>query len=120
MNKKLLVVLIALGIAWSRPLFSHHSHAMFDHTKEKTITGTVTTFSYRNPHVFLYLGVKEGDQVVNYAVEMSNIQNTIRSGIKQSTFKFGDTVTVTMNPLRDGSPGGNFTSITAADGKVYK
>jgi hypothetical protein len=51
---------------------------------------------------------------------MSNIQNTIRAGIKSSTFKVGDTVTVTMNPLRDGSPGGNFTSITAADGKVYK
>ena len=105
----------------SLPALSHHSHAMFDHTIEKTITGAVTNFSYRNPHVFLYVDVKgENGQVVNWAVEMSNIQNTIRSGIRQSTFKAGDAVTVTLNPLRDGRLGGNFTSITAADGKRYR
>lgn len=116
------LLLAAAAIAgWSYPALSHHSHAMFDHTIEKTITGTVTNFSYRNPHVFLYVDVKgENGQVVNWAIEMSNIQNTIRSGIRQATFKIGDTVIVTMNPLRDNRPGGNFTAITAADGKVYK
>jgi hypothetical protein len=105
----------------SRAALSHHSHAMFDHTIEKTITGTVTNFSYRNPHVFLYVDVKGDDgKMVNWAVEMSNIQNTVRSGIRQSTFKVGEVITVTMNPLRDGRPGGNFTAITGADGKTYK
>jgi len=37
---------------------AHHSHAMFDMTKDVSITGTVTNYSYRNPHVFLYLDVK--------------------------------------------------------------
>jgi uncharacterized protein DUF6152 len=122
MSKSVYAVLIAAAIAgFSYPALSHHSHAMFDPTVEKTITGTVTNFSFRNPHVFLYLDVKGQDgQVVSWAVEMSNIQNTLRSGIQQSTFKVGDTVTVTMNPLRDGRPGGNFTTITAADGKVYR
>jgi hypothetical protein len=100
---------------------AHHSHAMFDHTVEKTITGAVTNFSFRNPHVFLYVDVKGPDgQIVNWAVEMSNIPNTQRSGIKQSTFKAGDVITITLNPLRDGRPGGNFTSITASDGKTYR
>jgi hypothetical protein len=122
MGKSFYVVLLAAAIAGvSSPALSHHSHAMFDHTVEKTITGTVTNFSFRNPHVFLYLDVKgEDGQVVKWAVEMSNIQNTVRSGIRQSTFKAGDVVTVTLNPLRDGRPGGNFTSITAADGKIYR
>jgi Family of unknown function (DUF6152) len=122
MSKSVRAVLIAAVIAgFSYPALSHHSHAMFDPTVEKTITGTVTNFSFRNPHVFLYLDVKGQDgQVVSWAVEMSNIQNTLRSGIHQSTFKVGDTVTVTMNPLRDGRSGGNFTAITAADGKVYR
>ena len=115
------MLLVAAVVGLSQPVASHHSHAMFDHTIEKTITGTVTNFSFRNPHVFLYVDVKGEDaQVVNWAVEMSNIQNTLRSGIRQSTFKVGDVITVTMNPLRDGRPGGNFTAITAADGKVYR
>jgi hypothetical protein len=115
------MLLVAAVVGLSQPVTSHHSHAMFDHTIEKTITGTVTNFSFRNPHVFLYVDVKGEDaQLVNWAVEMSNIQNTLRSGIRQSTFKVGDVVTVTMNPLRDGRPGGNFTVITAADGKVYR
>ena len=122
MSKKIVAILFAAGFAVSsQTMLSHHSHAMFDHTMEKTITGSVTNFSYRNPHVFLYVAVKsDNGQAVTWAVEMSNIQNTIRSGIKQSTFKVGDVVTVTMNPLRDGNAGGNFTSITGADGKVYK
>ncbi|MBI4474790.1 MAG: hypothetical protein HY646_19115 [Acidobacteria bacterium] len=122
MRKPVYAMLIAAAIAGlSFPALAHHSHAMFDHTVEKTITGTVANFSFRNPHVFLYIDVKgENGQVVSWAVEMSNIQNTLRSGIRQSTFKTGDVVTVTLNPLRDGRPGGNFTVIAAADGKLYR
>jgi hypothetical protein len=122
MKKSVVAILFTAAMTfWSVPVRAHHSHAMFDHAIEKTITGTVTSFSFRNPHVFLYLDVKgERGQVVNWAVEMSNLQNTLRSGIRASTFKAGDVVTVTLNPLRDGRPGGNFTSITAADGKVYR
>jgi hypothetical protein len=29
-------------------------------------------------------------------------------------------VTVRINPLKDGRFGGNYTSVTAADGKVYE
>ena len=36
----LLVGTIVFGIAV--PALSHHSHAMFDHTREVSVTGTVT------------------------------------------------------------------------------
>ncbi len=115
----LAAALLLPGTAVSGP--PHHSHAMFDHTVEVTVTGTVTHFSFRNPHVFLYLDVEgEDGQVVSWAVEMSNIGNTIRRGIGGSTFKPGDVVTVTLNPLNNGEPGGNYTSITTADGKTYQ
>jgi len=29
-------------------------------------------------------------------------------------------VTVKLNPLKNGRPGGNYTSVTAADGKIYQ
>jgi hypothetical protein len=115
----LLAGAMTLGIAW--PALSHHSHAMFDHGKEVTVTGTVTEFVFRNPHVFLYVDVKgENGDVVNYWVEMSNLPNMIRRGIGQTTFKPGDTVTVHLHPLRDGRPGGSYVTIVAPDGKKYE
>ena len=117
------IALMAAGLALGSagPAGAHHSHAMFDMTTEVSITGTVTNYSYRNPHVFLYLDVRgDNGAVVSWAVEMSNIGNTERRGIYRSTFKIGDVVTVRLNPLTNGRPGGNYTTVTAADGKTYE
>ena len=111
----------AVALAAAVPAWSHHSHAMFDHAKEVTVTGKVTEFVFRNPHVFLYIDVRsDAGEAVNYWVEMSNIPNMIKRGIVQLTFKPGDVVTVRLNPLKDGRPGGNYLTITAADGKSYE
>ncbi len=114
----LLAGTMAVGV--SGPVSSHHSHSMFDHGQEVTITGTVTKFSFRNPHVSLYIDVEEenGD-MVNYWIEMSNIPNMIRRGIVYKTFQPGDVITVNMFPLKDGRPGGNYSTIIAAGGKTY-
>jgi len=99
---------------------AHHSHSMFDHSEEVSITGTVTKFSFRNPHVFLFIDVKnENGEILNYWIEMSNIPNMIRRGVGYKTFEPGDEVTVNMWRLKDGRPGGNYTTIVAADGKTY-
>jgi hypothetical protein len=123
MRRRAFVANLALALALTgvRPAQAHHSHAMFDMTKEVTITGTVANFSYRNPHVFLHLDVRnDKGEVTSWAVEMSNISNMQSRGIYLSTFKPGDVVTVKINPLRDGRLGGNYTSVTAADGKTYQ
>ena len=113
-----LVTALAGALPW--PASGHHSHAMFDHSKEVSVTGTVTSFVYRNPHVFLYMDVKAEDgKVVNWAIEMSNISNMESRGIYASTFKARDAVTVKVYPLKDGRPGGNYVSVTTADGKTY-
>jgi hypothetical protein len=116
------IAVIVMGLALgAAELRAHHSHSMFDTSREVTITGTVTNFSYRNPHVFLYVDVKnDKGGVASWAVEMSNIANTQSRGIYLSTFRVGDVVTVKVNPLKDGRFGGNYTSVTAADGKTYE
>ena len=115
------VLAAALALSVASPALSHHSHAMFDHSKEITITGTVTEFVFRNPHVFLYVDAKnEKGELQNYWVEMSNLPNMIRRGIGQSTFKPGDKVTVHVHPLKDGRPGGSYVTITDAGGKTYE
>ena len=108
------------AMAISGVVLAHHSHAMFDHSREVTLTGKVTNFAYTNPHAFLYIDV-EGDDggTVNYWIEMSNIPNMIRRGVSPRTFNVGDVVTVNIHPLMDGRPGGNYITITAADGKTY-
>ncbi len=109
---------VAFGV--SGPVASHHSHAMFDYNQLVSITGTVTKFSFRNPHVYLYVDVEEErGGIANYSVEMSNLPNMTRRGIGLKTFQPGDVITVNMNPLRDGRPGGNYTTVVAADGKTY-
>jgi hypothetical protein len=121
MRKVIWTGLLAAGMAFaiSSPSLSHHSHAMFDHNQEVTIEGTVSDYSYRNPHVFLYVDVQEEGEVVKYWIEMSNIPNMIRRGIGANTFKTGDQVMVNMYPLSDGRPGGNYLTIVAADGNTY-
>jgi hypothetical protein len=42
----------------------------------------------------------------------------VRSGWKASTLKPGDRISVTLNPIRTGEPGGIFVSVTLGDGRV--
>jgi hypothetical protein len=112
--------LAALAFA-AVPATAHHSHAMFDHAKEVTIQGTVMNFAYVNPHGFLDVAVADASgKETKYWVEMSNLTQMVLRGIKPTTFKKGDKITVKMHPLKDGRPGGSYTLITAADGKDYE
>ena len=115
---------LALSLAISlAPLVSvqgwaHHSGAMFDRSRTTTITGTVTEFSWTNPHSSFRVDVANSvGQVESWAIEMNSPNNLIREGWKRTSIKAGDKVTVVVNPLRDGRPGGSYVSITLADGR---
>lgn len=110
-----------LAVGVSGPVASHHSHSMFDFGAEVSITGTVTEFTFQNPHGFLFVGVEEENgQVVNYWIELGPIPGMIQRGIGLKTFQPGDVITVNMFPLKDGRPGGNYNTIVAGDGKTYE
>ena len=115
--------LCVAGLATSlvTPVTAHHSHANYDITTWTVMEGTVKQLVLMAPHSIVYLDVKnEKGDVVSWTVEMSNITNMQARGIFRSTFKAGDVVTVKLNPLKDGRPGGNYTSVVAADGKAYE
>lgn len=97
---------------------AHHSGAMFDRDKQVTITGTVTEFTWTNPHASFRVDVPNAEgKVESWAIEMNSPNNLVHAGWKRSTIKPGDKVTVKINPLRDGRPGGLYVGITLADGK---
>jgi hypothetical protein len=111
----------ALGVAWlamSAPAWVHHSGAMFDREKQITITGTVTEFTWTNPHASFRVDVPNAEgKTESWAIEMNSPNNLVHEGWKRSTIKPGDKVTVKINPLRDGRPGGLYVGITLPDGK---
>ena len=112
---------VVMSAVVSGPASSHHSHSMFDHEQEVTILGTVTAFSFRNPHGFLFVDVEEKNgETVNYWIEMAPIPRMIQRGIGIKTFQPGDVITVNMYPLSDGRPGGSYTTIVTDDGKTYE
>ncbi len=95
--------------------FAHHSFAMFDQSKQVSISGTVRDFQWTNPHAFVQLEDAQGKM---WGVELNSPNNLVRQGWKRNVLKPGDKISVTLNPLRDGRPGGLFNAVTLPDGRV--
>jgi Family of unknown function (DUF6152) len=102
------------------PVLAHHSAAMFDHTKKVTLEGNVKEFQYTNPHSWLQVVGRGSDGKVQlWGFEAEGPSTLLRAGIKASTFKPGDKVTIVFNPMKDGRPAGALVTATKADGTVF-
>jgi hypothetical protein len=100
-------------------LAAHHSPVLFDRTVKKTLVGTVVQFVWTNPHASIQLDVvNENGSTERWGVEMGSPNSMVKNGWKSTLLKPGDKVTVVVNPLRSGEPGGIFQSITLADGRT--
>jgi hypothetical protein len=98
---------------------AHHSFAMFDHVNRVTLAGTVTQFQWTNPHVFIELDVPDTQgSVKHYSIECASPNVLMRAGWKYSHVKKGDKVTLLVNPLKNGEPGGMLETATLADGRT--
>jgi hypothetical protein len=96
------VLLVAL------PAFAHHGAASFDPGKKVVLKGTVTEWLWANPHCFLRLDVKDEQtgRVANWSVEFGNPTDISVRGFRRTTFKVGEEVTVTVQPVKSGAPVG--------------
>ena len=114
----------AMGIVLLMPLnaaTAHHSAAMFDHAKTITLHGTVKNFQFTNPHSWLIVIVTGADgNPVEWGFEAEGPSTLLHAGILPKSFRAGDKVTVTANPMRDGRPAGALISVVTADGSVYR
>jgi hypothetical protein len=98
---------------------AHHSPVMFDRAKKVTLVGTVKEFSWTNPHASIQLSVPNAKGAAEtWGVEMNSPNNLVKQGWKSNIIKFGDKVSVVINPLRTGEHGGIFVSIKLPDGRV--
>src|SRR6266550_2074865 len=97
---------------------AHHSATMFDPTKVKEISGTVKEFQWKNPHVWIQLEVQNGATKEEWSVEGGSPNSLSRSGWRPTTFTPGVAVSLKVNPMKDGSAGGQFIGAKFADGKT--
>ncbi len=84
------------------PLNAHHSFARFDLENIIEITGTLTEFSIKNPHVTLELETSDG--TTTWHIESMNPRRWDYAGIPRDVAEVGETITILGWPAMDGAP----------------
>ena len=119
-NRLTRTLAVTLGLLIvSVPLLAHHGAAQFDVGKKVTVKGTVVEWFWANPHCFLRFDEAgtEG-QVVHWAVETQSGPNILPQGFSRQSFKVGDAVTVTLEPVKNGRPMGRLLQVMLPDGST--
>src|ERR1700722_14061708 len=122
MNSRLVIALFVVitGIAFSRPLRAHHSSSAYDMEHPVNMKGVVTNMEWGNPHVFIYLDVKDdGGNVEPWRVEGNSPNMLVRSGWKKEMIKTGDQLFVNGAPAKNGSKVMWLITLTLANGQKY-
>jgi Family of unknown function (DUF6152) len=97
---------------------AHHSFAAeFDINKPVTLAGTVTKIEWVNPHVYVYIDVKDASgKVTPWSLSSLGPAAARRAGVTRSSFGQGQTVTVLAYHAKDGSNFGFMRRMTFPDG----
>ena len=110
----------SLLVATAAPAPAHHSTANFDMTKSDTFTGTVTYFSFTNPHSFFDLDVADkAGAVKRYKVFTVAKVVMLRNEWNSGDLNVGDKVTITGNPDRKDPSYVYLRTIDFASGKKW-
>ena len=84
--------------------FAHHPiHGKFDPAADLTLSGVATYVDWRNPHAHIFMNVGEGDETLNWAVELESPIDLEANGWTQATVLPGDAITVAGIVARDGT-----------------
>ncbi|HEY3824151.1 MAG TPA: DUF6152 family protein [Bryobacteraceae bacterium] len=99
-------------------VFAHHAlQAQFDTQQTITLTGTVAKMDWSNPHVRIYVELKDKSMPVIWELYMGSPNLQMMNGMKIDTYRHGDHVRVEAYPARDGSPVGYATKIRTVYGR---
>src|SRR5688572_30861768 len=114
-----LLVRTALILTCAAPVLAHHSFSAFNMQTERTVTGTVKHVDWTNPHIWIWVDVPNNQGGSDtFGFEGMSPNYLQRRNWTRTTLKPGDKITITYNPLRDGSNGGMFRTGKLSDGKV--
>jgi hypothetical protein len=116
----LCAALLAITLAWAGAGAAHHSFAPFEDQLQIVLTGTVTSFQWTNPHIYIELdATDENGEVKNWLIECANTTILNRVGWKWNMIREGDEIMAIVSPLRNGEPAGLLKRVRLADGSEY-
>lgn len=115
--KRVSILLFVLSVI-AAPAYAHHGRgATYDMKKQVTLKGTVSRVDWRNPHVVIFMDVKnETGKVVTWGFENAGVSQLAQEGYNRNTLKIGQEITAIVNPAANGSPTAIVVKVILADG----
>jgi hypothetical protein len=117
-TRALTIAAVAVGfLTISVSLFAHHGTASYDTSKTVTVKGTVTDFQFTNPHVLIFLDVKDDkDNAQKWQGELTSPNHLERAGWTRTSLKLGDQITISGFPAKSGANSIWISKVLQADG----
>lgn len=82
--------------------FAHHGTSEYVMTEEIRLTGTVTEWTFGNPHTWLRLDVTGSDgETTEWSIESAPPNYMAGQGWSDTSLEHGEEVTILISPLRD-------------------
>jgi hypothetical protein len=115
--RRISILLFVLSVA-AAPLNAHHGRgATYDMKKQITLKGTVARVDWRNPHVVIWMDVKDQTgKVVTWGFENAGVSQLAQEGYNRNTLKLGQEITAIVNPAVNGAPTAIVVKVVLADG----
>jgi len=102
-----------LALPMARASAHHAVKAVYDESHPMAFSGTVKRVIWSNPHVRLFIDVKDDSgKITKWEVELSSPNGLISQGWKVDSIKPGDVVTVNGYPARNEAHLASATKIT--------
>ncbi|MBI2188488.1 MAG: hypothetical protein HYU37_15415 [Acidobacteria bacterium] len=124
MRVRVAALLVLAAALVGRPVLAHHSvPGTFEVNKTTVIKGTISKIDWINPHIYIYVDVKDRTgAVTTYKVETLPTNHMRRAGVTRADIwegaKAGD-VTIHMYPALKNPAAGFLLRITFAEGHFF-
>ena len=118
MSKTLCALVLVLLLTTERLSAHHLFTAEYDENRRVTVSGTVTTFMWINPHVWVYLDSRdEHGKIAKWRFELGSPGGLTARGWKRTDLKAGDAVTLEGFGAKNGKNVANLTWVVLPDGR---
>ena len=110
-----------LALLVSAPVLAHHNYRLrYDYDIDVTMTGVVTKFDWKNPHIEILIDIENEDgSVTSWVMPTAAPGVANRLGITPDTLVSGDTLIITGAPARNGTNELRARTMTLEDGTYY-
>jgi len=118
MNKGSIAFLwLAAVLAVCVPVSAHHGAAAYDESKELVLKGTVTKYTWANPHTIIEADVKDDKgNVVHWVGEVGSPSAIGNQGWTKVSMATGDVITMYVHQSKTGKPVGRVSHVLLPDG----